>query len=114
MEQMIIFSPWELFNEIDLTGVERYRLVNWARAAAKFLKQEDPFGCLRSISWAGDDWPEMRSISELNLFQIHRYLPPMDKMQGNDHDLLATMVGDSIPMLNHEQPFIFTEVGHQG
>ena len=38
----------------------------------------------------------------------------MDKMQGNDHDLLATMVGDSIPMLNHEQPFIFTEVGHQG
>ena len=105
---------WELFNEIDLTGVERYRLVNWARQAATFFTSVDPFERLVSISWAGDDWPEMREVNEINLFQVHRYLPPMDDIQGNDYDILATMVADSIPLLDDDHPFIFAEVGHQG
>ena len=105
---------WELFNEIDLTGVDRLRLVNWARSASQFLRQIDPYKRLRTISWAGEDWPEMREIEAINLFQIHRYLPPLDDMSGNDHDLLATMVADTIPLLDDEHPFIFAEVGHQG
>jgi hypothetical protein len=56
----------------------------------------------------------MRQIEEINLFQVHRYLPPMHDLQGNDHDLLATMVSDSIPLLDDEHPFIFAEVGHHG
>ena len=105
---------WELFNEIDLTGIDRFRLVNWARAAAAHLRSNDPYQRLRTISWAGADWPEMRALPDINFFQIHRYLPHLDQIQPGDRDLIAIMVGDTVPLIDDDRPFIFAEVGHHG
>ncbi|TVR41202.1 MAG: hypothetical protein EA402_13120 [Planctomycetota bacterium] len=107
-------KAWELFNEIDLTGLERWRLVNWARSASDFLAGADPYMRLRTISWAGDDWPQMRELPRINLYHIHRYVPHTDHLGPGDDDIIAVMAGDVTPLMDARRPFLFAEVGHHG
>lgn len=105
---------WELFNEIDLTYAERWRIATWVDAAAALWRRLDQDGRPRTISTSLVRWFEVHRSPDLDLVQIHQYVLEPELQSITDHDGIGLLL-DHIPRLvGLRRAACFSEVGYNG
>jgi hypothetical protein len=109
---------WEPMNEIDMLQPVRERALPWVRDALAWLRANDADGRLRTLSWAGDDWPLAMALPGCDIAQVRGYVFEWTDADWRyierTRDALAMFDGPFAEAQKLGRPFLLAEVGYQG
>jgi len=105
---------WELFNEMDMTGVDEVSAAHWVANASHFLAERDPLSHLITVSNAEEPWPKVWEPDAIDLIQVHQYVPYLPDAGDQHKDAIDLLLAHQPGLLDQSKPFLFSELGHQG
>ncbi len=113
------YSPnvfaWELWNEIGAVDKRAARpeiLVPWTQEMGRYLQATDPYRHITTPSMSRINWPEMWTVPENEIPDIHGYYrgnEPEDEY--TQRDMFQFMTKRLSYIKNHNKPYFFGEFG---
>ncbi|NRA38285.1 MAG: cellulase family glycosylhydrolase [Planctomycetes bacterium] len=115
---------WELFNELDEAlfdhappdkmGNLHQICKQWVNASASFISSIDADQHLLSSSLSWSSWDDVMAAEELDLVQVHSYIPEFRHLHQLQKDGILPLQAHISRLNGFARPYCFSELGYHG